>query len=37
MHLYTAFEQGFEQVHHILLCIWIKLIKIKERFVKGTE
>ena len=37
MQLYTAFEQGFEQVHHISLRIWIKLIKIIKRFVKETE
>ena len=32
MQFYTAFEQGFEQVH-----IWIRLIKILKRFVKRTE
>ena len=37
MQLYIAFEQGFEQVQHVSLCIWIKLIKMIKRFVRGTE
>ena len=37
MQLYTTFEQGFEQVHHSSLCIWINLIKLIKRFLKGTE
>ena len=37
MQSYTAFEQGFEQIHYVSLRIWFKLIKIIKRFVKGTE
>ena len=31
------FEQGFEQINYVSLRIWFKLIKMINRFVKGTE